>query len=161
MIRRPPRSTLFPYTTLFRSGHEDLAIRTERRRGALLQRPGVPARFHRVRPFGPRDGRAQPIRAAIPCPPDLDLAEAELGQVAALGSNRRLTLEVRHRDHRVVRITRIGGDRLLVVEITWDLSRRRRARDGAQVLGVRRVEDSYVLPGKVCAEEGGPVNAHA
>src|SRR3712207_7368986 len=25
MIRRPPRSTLFPYTTLFRSGHVDLA----------------------------------------------------------------------------------------------------------------------------------------
>src|SRR5438552_12856987 len=23
MIRRPPRSTLFPYTTLFRSGHAD------------------------------------------------------------------------------------------------------------------------------------------
>src|SRR3712207_7544448 len=23
MIRRPPRSTLFPYTTLFRSGHYD------------------------------------------------------------------------------------------------------------------------------------------
>src|SRR5256885_4246296 len=23
MIRRPPRSTLFPYTTLFRSAHED------------------------------------------------------------------------------------------------------------------------------------------
>src|SRR5256885_11777823 len=23
MIRRPPRSTLFPYTTLFRSGHRD------------------------------------------------------------------------------------------------------------------------------------------
>src|SRR2546422_6088438 len=32
MIRRPPRSTLFPYTTLFRS-------RTQRRSGAL--RPGV------------------------------------------------------------------------------------------------------------------------
>src|SRR3712207_7157960 len=30
MIRRPPRSTLFPYTTLFRSGEEvvDLALRT-------------------------------------------------------------------------------------------------------------------------------------
>src|SRR5256886_8714567 len=26
MIRRPPRSTLFPYTTLFRSPHEGLAI---------------------------------------------------------------------------------------------------------------------------------------
>src|SRR5690554_8138319 len=25
MLRRPPRSTLFPYTTLFRSGHADLA----------------------------------------------------------------------------------------------------------------------------------------
>src|SRR5438552_14882515 len=25
MIRRPPRSTLFPYTTLFRSGRADLA----------------------------------------------------------------------------------------------------------------------------------------
>src|SRR3712207_7303492 len=25
MIRRPPRSTLFPYTTLFRSEHEELA----------------------------------------------------------------------------------------------------------------------------------------
>src|SRR2546426_8131978 len=25
MIRRPPRSTLFPYTTLFRSVHQDIA----------------------------------------------------------------------------------------------------------------------------------------
>src|SRR3712207_7389700 len=32
MIRRPPRSTLFPYTTLFRSG-------AVRRRGARLRRP--------------------------------------------------------------------------------------------------------------------------
>src|ERR1035437_2500802 len=24
MIRRPPRSTLFPYTTLFRSGHQNI-----------------------------------------------------------------------------------------------------------------------------------------
>src|SRR2546427_7258284 len=30
MIRRPPRSTLFPYTTLFRSG---IAARARRRRG--------------------------------------------------------------------------------------------------------------------------------
>src|SRR3712207_7755373 len=26
MIRRPPRSTLFPYTTLFRSGHVYIAV---------------------------------------------------------------------------------------------------------------------------------------
>src|SRR5437867_10015032 len=46
MIRRPPRSTLFPYTTLFRSGrHPDLGRgrRSSRRRGvsdpdALLAR---------------------------------------------------------------------------------------------------------------------------
>src|SRR2546430_13121952 len=29
MIRRPPRSTLFPYTTLFRSGDELGVLRTE------------------------------------------------------------------------------------------------------------------------------------
>src|SRR3712207_7168937 len=34
MIRRPPRSTLFPYTTLFRSLHED--------GGVVARQPGVP-----------------------------------------------------------------------------------------------------------------------
>src|SRR2546426_7818021 len=29
MIRRPPRSTLFPYTTLFRSRHLRTAVRTD------------------------------------------------------------------------------------------------------------------------------------
>src|SRR5258707_5646201 len=37
MIRRPPRSTLFPYTTLFRSGH---AARAHLRRG--LRRADCP-----------------------------------------------------------------------------------------------------------------------
>src|SRR5436309_10528190 len=47
MIRRPPRSTLFPYTTLFRSGsrcdgHEPPAARLEEgRRRFVLQPPGV------------------------------------------------------------------------------------------------------------------------
>src|SRR2546430_11031865 len=30
MIRRPPRSTLFPYTTLFRSVYENAAVVTDR-----------------------------------------------------------------------------------------------------------------------------------
>src|SRR5256885_5576675 len=30
MIRRPPRSTLFPYTTLFRSAHDQLRVRRQR-----------------------------------------------------------------------------------------------------------------------------------
>src|SRR3712207_8332721 len=43
MIRRPPRSTLFPYTTLFRSGDQVLDLLDQRRplrlvrRGELLQ----------------------------------------------------------------------------------------------------------------------------
>src|SRR2546422_8550652 len=43
MIRRPPRSTLFPYTTLFRSRHDDVARRRliqlecEVRRGELAR----------------------------------------------------------------------------------------------------------------------------
>src|SRR2546426_9397155 len=32
MIRRPPRSTLFPYTTLFRSFHRRLSERTSQQR---------------------------------------------------------------------------------------------------------------------------------
>src|SRR2546429_9590954 len=31
MIRRPPRSTLFPYTTLFRSGRSDMHRRAQKR----------------------------------------------------------------------------------------------------------------------------------
>src|SRR5438309_6582544 len=37
MIRRPPRSTLFPYTTLFRSDGEPPVIRPRRRRPELLE----------------------------------------------------------------------------------------------------------------------------
>src|SRR3712207_9199693 len=40
MIRRPPRSTLFPYTTLFRSCHQvhHLDQRVDRRAGGVLER---------------------------------------------------------------------------------------------------------------------------
>src|SRR3712207_7453613 len=52
MIRRPPRSTLFPYTTLFRSrAHEDVGVaadilgqRLQREVDAVLQRPQQEAR---------------------------------------------------------------------------------------------------------------------
>src|SRR3712207_7432623 len=39
MIRRPPRSTLFPYTTLFRSRRDVLPALVGRGRGVLLVRP--------------------------------------------------------------------------------------------------------------------------
>src|SRR2546430_8833916 len=60
MIRRPPRSTLFPYTTLFRSGRgQDQAARdlprpfrgggTDDSQGAFLQPEGPPKERHRTR----------------------------------------------------------------------------------------------------------------
>src|SRR2546426_7652516 len=60
MIRRPPRSTLFPYTTLFRSRHlgdrqgpglGSERSRHERRLRCCLQDQG------RLRPDGPQRGR--------------------------------------------------------------------------------------------------------
>src|SRR5688572_31502293 len=44
MIRRPPRSTLFPYTTLFRSEEQDRRVLEERAcdREALLLTAGEP-----------------------------------------------------------------------------------------------------------------------
>src|SRR2546425_4280981 len=51
MIRRPPRSTLFPYTTLFRSGgggHEALDERLGPRRRGLEQQVALPGGFAEV-----------------------------------------------------------------------------------------------------------------
>src|SRR2546429_3239784 len=45
MIRRPPRSTLFPYTTLFRSAGDDARLRVVRERG------GHRRQRHRLREF--------------------------------------------------------------------------------------------------------------
>src|SRR2546430_12394696 len=49
MIRRPPRSTLFPYTTLFRSGDQEQAGGRD-----LVDRPLPPQR-------NPRGGRRAPL----------------------------------------------------------------------------------------------------
>src|SRR3712207_8525238 len=40
MIRRPPRSTLFPYTTLFRSGRGAARVRRDRRRARAARGAG-------------------------------------------------------------------------------------------------------------------------
>src|SRR2546430_5926164 len=44
MIRRPPRSTLFPYTTLFRSLELRVGAPPRRRQGAAGRRPAARAR---------------------------------------------------------------------------------------------------------------------
>src|SRR2546427_3665256 len=71
MIRRPPRSTLFPYTTLFRSGlgrvgHRDAGCE---RGGPSLGEPGALKRgllfLHRPLQRGSQQhGDRQPVRAA-------------------------------------------------------------------------------------------------
>src|SRR5256885_10941152 len=72
MIRRPPRSTLFPYTTLFRSGRQARGARRRVRvdRGAQALPPDVPARAA-ARPLG----RGPAARAFHGAPP---LREARL-----------------------------------------------------------------------------------
>src|SRR3712207_8740111 len=53
MIRRPPRSTLFPYTTLFRSRDAPVGAAIRGRRGGVLPR-GEPLQAQRgARPQGP------------------------------------------------------------------------------------------------------------
>src|SRR2546430_10372057 len=67
MIRRPPRSTLFPYTTLFRSVHVDGDMHPHRldSRHYVLEGRAVQGVAHRERPQGPeyrragRDGRSE------------------------------------------------------------------------------------------------------
>src|SRR5258708_31410002 len=51
MIRRPPRSTLFPYTTLFRSRHQRGQHRLQHQRGASggPNRESIVARGHSPR----------------------------------------------------------------------------------------------------------------
>src|SRR2546429_3715937 len=50
MIRRPPRSTLFPYTTLFRSRAEVHAVlRPDEGRARARVRQGVPDRVDQLR----------------------------------------------------------------------------------------------------------------
>src|SRR2546427_7989401 len=54
MIRRPPRSTLFPYTTLFRSGRRE---RGRARGGRAGRGVHLPQALHRPRePADVRDG---------------------------------------------------------------------------------------------------------
>src|SRR3712207_8512438 len=64
MIRRPPRSTLFPYTTLFRSRWGVIRhLVTERDvRPSLLQ---ASAGFAAVEPPRPQDGRPQAPQPGI------------------------------------------------------------------------------------------------
>src|SRR3989449_4525094 len=55
MIRRPPRSTLFPYTTLFRSRRVDVRL------GRVIHRDRAPPRPDRTRAVAHGDVTAQAV----------------------------------------------------------------------------------------------------
>src|SRR5438034_8186014 len=61
MIRRPPRSTLFPYTTLFRSQIQRFGFRDSRRRApGLWARPNCRRCFH---PWERHRAKCEPARS--------------------------------------------------------------------------------------------------
>src|SRR5258708_3017704 len=64
MIRRPPRSTLFPYTTLFRSLHARLAFGLARRRSDLQSSEGRTQNQWHYLYMGVDQSRSGPQRAA-------------------------------------------------------------------------------------------------
>src|SRR5688572_31069201 len=58
MIRRPPRSTLFPYTTLFRSDHDDRNLRAW---GEGAHRSPLPFEHSQVLGHGGKTLRLAPV----------------------------------------------------------------------------------------------------
>src|SRR5258708_16994861 len=61
MIRRPPRSTLFPYTTLFRSRHSNRARPRFSRRLYRCSNPSSPSVRLSLRSIRPSIGTENPI----------------------------------------------------------------------------------------------------
>src|SRR3712207_7216081 len=80
MIRRPPRSTLFPYTTLFRSHRAHVLVLGPARRADRLR---AAARPH-------RGGRRVRALAAGPAP------DADVGQRAHAGDRKSTRLNSSH-----------------------------------------------------------------
>src|SRR3712207_8019989 len=61
MIRRPPRSTLFPYTTLFRSALNELGVDVLEAGFAIA----LPGDFESVRAISERFGKDGPVIASL------------------------------------------------------------------------------------------------
>src|SRR3712207_8502268 len=94
MIRRPPRSTLFPYTTLFRSPHN------------LVRHGERPERHHEVGPLA--DLRIEPVRPADDAGDSRPALVAPLpdalGESLARGRSEEHTSELQSRQYLVCRL---------------------------------------------------------
>src|ERR1039458_5700397 len=96
MIRRPPRSTLFPYTTLFRSASEvrpapggrpvqvPIGVLDERANGAVAVRAGESVQRRQRATRGDPEDRAIIVGALLRCSP-VEVAIGGQHQLATLG----------------------------------------------------------------------------
>src|SRR3712207_8508125 len=101
MIRRPPRSTLFPYTTLFRSRRGSAAGgRAGRRERRMVARPGRPGSRG-----GPRT-RTGPRRWRRWIRSEEHTSELQSRQYLVC----RLLLEKKKKDDREIRLTYMSAD---------------------------------------------------
>src|SRR2546422_10892856 len=115
MIRRPPRSTLFPYTTLFRSrpsAAAAAAVLPRAARGNHLRRPARALRIHLGAPLGelPKQivivNKASLLKERSFDPPD-EILDRSLGQSRQL----RLTTVFRSKSSASpIRFTRLSGE---------------------------------------------------
>src|SRR2546425_8537012 len=80
MIRRPPRSTLFPYTTLFRSGGD----RRPRRCGGRYRPASAPGEGHSDAGAGAEEGRAIEPWPPPAGRPDQDRSEEHTSELQSL-----------------------------------------------------------------------------
>src|SRR3712207_9391603 len=89
MIRRPPRSTLFPYTTLFRSSFAEGILTTSIR----LERPGPWS--VKVAPgvalLSAAEGTSQTVRLALRPDPASPPGKTVLAEVHSAGADRKST----------------------------------------------------------------------
>src|SRR3712207_8967614 len=67
MIRRPPRSTLFPYTTLFRSSRAGLPAALPSLYTIRFQKKSTGARFHRRDAESAEEGLSPSLRSLRLC----------------------------------------------------------------------------------------------
>src|SRR3712207_7145146 len=98
MIRRPPRSTLFPYTTLFRSVYAEGREHRVGPRGVAVARRGVPHAFMVTSESAvilalqtPGSGEAFYRDASEPATAETDPASTDFGLLRAAAEDRKST----------------------------------------------------------------------
>src|ERR1043166_5064842 len=104
MIRRPPRSTLFPYTTLFRSEEDSAKLAAQRRQNHPQQQPVVDQR----RDNPPPQPTTEQVSLNVKSPSTPEPAAAAPASEENAAANEELTL---------TKIYRVGPNDVLDIRI--------------------------------------------